>query len=37
LKVLPARFFETETGREPVKDWLLEMAPEDRKAIGDDI
>jgi len=36
LKVLPARFFETETGgREPVKDWLLET-PEDRKAIGDD-
>lgn len=37
MKVLPARFFETETGREPVKEWLLEMAPEDRKTIGDDI
>lgn len=37
LKILPARFFETETGREPVKEWLLELAPEDRKAIGNDI
>lgn len=37
MKILPARFFETETGREPVKEWLLELAPEDRKAIGDDI
>ncbi len=37
LKTFPARFFETEAGREPVKDWLLALAPEDRKIIGDDI
>ena len=37
MKILPTRFFETQTGREPVKEWLLELAPEDRKAIGDDI
>lgn len=37
LKILPARIFETETGREPVKEWPLELAPEDRKAIGNDI
>lgn len=36
-KSLPAQFFQTETGREPVKEWLLELQPEDRKAIGDDI
>jgi phage-related protein len=37
IKMFPARFFETETGNEPVKEWLLELAPEDRKAIGEDI
>ena len=36
-KRLPARFFETETGRVPVHEWLLELRPDDRKAIGDDI
>ena len=36
-KRLPARFFETETGRVPVREWLLELRPDDRKAIGDDI
>ncbi|WP_159981375.1 type II toxin-antitoxin system RelE/ParE family toxin [Roseobacter cerasinus] len=36
-KRLPARFFETEAGRVPVRDWLLELTQEDRKAIGDDI
>jgi phage-related protein len=37
LKRLPARFFESESGRVPVRDWLLSLSPEDRKAIGDDI
>lgn len=34
---LPARFFESETGKVPVRDWLLSLSPEDRKIIGDDI
>jgi phage-related protein len=36
-KRLPARFFESETGKVPVRDWLLSLSPEDRKIIGDDI
>jgi phage-related protein len=36
-KRLPARFFESEAGRVPVRDWLLGLTPEDRKVIGDDI
>ena len=36
-KILPARFFETGTGRVPVREWLLELPPEDRKIVGDDI
>lgn len=36
-KRLPARFFQQESGREPVRDWLLSLSAEDRKAIGDDI
>jgi phage-related protein len=37
LKELPARFFRSESGRQPVRDWLLELSEEDRKEIGDDI
>ena len=36
-KRLPARFFESETDRVPVREWLLALSPDDRKAIGDDI
>ena len=36
-KRLPARFFRSETGRVPVRDWLLSLSPADRKIIGDDI
>jgi len=36
-KKLPARFFRSDTGKEPVRDWLLGLADGDRKAIGDDI
>ena len=36
-KEFPARFFESETGRVPVREWILGLTPEDRKAIGDDI
>lgn len=37
LKIFPACFFKTEAGREPVKEWLLDLEPGDRKTIGDDI
>ncbi|MCI0333611.1 MAG: type II toxin-antitoxin system RelE/ParE family toxin [Planctomycetes bacterium] len=30
-------FFKTEAGSEPVRDWLLELDRNDRKAIGEDI
>jgi len=37
-KILPARFFETESsGRMPVREWLLELPPEDRKIVGYEI
>lgn len=36
-KRLPARFFETDAGATPVRDWLLDMQAADRKAIGEDI
>jgi phage-related protein len=37
LRQLPAVFFRTETGREPVRDWLQELPKEERKIIGVDI
>jgi phage-related protein len=37
LKKLQARFFETGTGRKPVKDWLLDLARDDRRVVGKDI
>jgi phage-related protein len=37
LKRLPARFFRLDSGREPVREWLKSLSPEDRKAIGEDI
>jgi phage-related protein len=36
-KRLPARFFESDIGRVPVREWLLSLSSEDRKVIGDDI
>lgn len=36
-KRLPARFFESESGRVPVREWLLDLAENERKAIGEDI
>lgn len=37
-KRVPAIFFRTESGREPVRDWLKSLpAPEDKKRIGEDI
>ena len=34
---LPAVFFRTEAGREPVRDWLKNLPKDERKTIGIDI
>jgi hypothetical protein len=36
-KRIPARFYSTEAGNEPVRDWLLGLSREERKIIGVDI
>ena len=36
-KRLPARFYRSDSGREPVREWLKSLELEDRKAIGEDI
>ncbi|MCP5018425.1 MAG: type II toxin-antitoxin system RelE/ParE family toxin [Ketobacter sp.] len=35
--VLSVRFFRTDTGREPVRQWLKSLDKDDRKTIGEDI
>jgi len=37
LKRLPAHFYRSESGREPVREWLKSLEPGDRKVIGEDI
>jgi hypothetical protein len=37
LKRLPARFYRSDNGREPVREWLKELAADERKALGEDI
>ncbi len=37
LKRLPARFYRLDNGREPVREWLKDLEPEDCKIVGDDI
>ena len=37
LKRLPACFYRSEKGREPVREWLRSLTPEDRRIIGEDI
>jgi phage-related protein len=37
LKRLPARFYRSNSGREPVREWLKKLELEDRKIIGEDI
>ena len=34
---LEVRFFKTETGAEPTRDWLKSLLKEERKLIGEDI
>ena len=36
-KRIPAIFYRTDAGEEPVRDWLKRLSPEDRKRIGEDI
>lgn len=37
MKRLPAYFYMTASGREPVREWLKNLAQADRRAIGEDI
>ena len=37
LKQLPARFYRLDSGREPVREWLKELDPDDRRIVGEDI
>ena len=37
LKRLPARFYRSDNGHEPVREWLKALSREDRKVIGEDI
>jgi len=36
-KRVPAIFYRTEVGGEPVREWIKGLSPEDRKRIGEDI
>jgi len=37
IKKVPASFYQNSSGSEPVRKWLKDLSPEDRKIIGDDI
>ena len=37
LKRVPAYFYRSDSGREPVREWLKRLKPADRKIIGEDI
>src|SRR6516164_5640724 len=37
FKRLPARFYRSDTGREPVREWLKSLDEIDRQVIGEDI
>src|SRR5256885_14461184 len=37
LKILPARFFKTASGTEPVREWLKGLDKEDSRIIGGEI
>jgi phage-related protein len=36
-KRIPSSFYRTRRGAEPVRDWLRDLGPEDRRKIGADI
>lgn len=37
VKVIAVKFFITDSGNEPVKDFLMGLTPDDRKSVGTDI
>jgi phage-related protein len=37
LKKVPAIFFRTEAGGEPLREWLKALSKEDKRAIGEDV
>ncbi len=37
LKKLPAVFYQSPNGAEPVREWLKELSPDDRRIVGRDI
>lgn len=37
LKRLPAKFYRTDGGREPVREWLKDLPAADRRIVGEDI
>jgi hypothetical protein len=37
MKRLPAAFYQSSSGREPVREWLKALEGEDRKVVGEDI
>lgn len=36
-KRVPVAFYRTDRGREPVREWLKDLAPDDRKILGNDL
>ena len=36
-KRIPAKFYKTEAGNEPVREWLKQLDPKNRKVIGIDV
>ncbi|MCX6611892.1 MAG: type II toxin-antitoxin system RelE/ParE family toxin [Acidobacteria bacterium] len=36
-KKLPAFFYENASGRQPVREWILELSLEDRQSVGRDV
>jgi len=36
-KKVPANFYRSDNGNEPVREWLLGLSKDDRKAVGEDI
>jgi phage-related protein len=37
VKILQAAFYATQAGKRPLREWLMELSPKDRKTIGEDI
>lgn len=35
--VLKVKFYQADSGKEPVREWLKQLAPAERKLIGEDI